>query len=103
MRALFKGAKLEVESVIREVCERVLYDTSINKETQRLRAQALGILGEVYSSVVKSEAPAAQNPDAEYVKVDTSSSKARESQQQPANAQDTPYEPYKPRNRKIET
>ena len=42
MRALFKGAKLEVESVIREVCERVLYDTSINKETQRLRAQALG-------------------------------------------------------------
>lgn len=42
MRALFKGAKLEVESVIREVTERVLYDQSVGKETRRLRATALG-------------------------------------------------------------
>lgn len=51
MRALFKGAKLEVESVIREVSERTLYDPAISKQTQRLRAEALGIVGEVYSSV----------------------------------------------------
>lgn len=51
MRALFKGAKLEVESVIREVSERVLYDGSVSKQTQRLRAEALGIVGEVYMNV----------------------------------------------------
>lgn len=108
MRALFKGAKLEVESVIREVCERVLYDASVNKETQRLRAQALGILGEVFLSVTKEGGNDALASDAEYVRVDTSSSKARESgrassdhQRSPPQAQGekapgTPgYEPYK--------
>ncbi|KAI3625896.1 hypothetical protein CBS9595_001257 [Malassezia furfur] len=51
MRALFKGAKLEVESVIREVSDRTLYDAAVSKQTQRLRAEALGIVGEVYSQV----------------------------------------------------
>ena len=55
MRALFKGAKLEVESVIRDVAERVLYDAAVGKETQRLRATALGIVGEVYAAVKKDE------------------------------------------------
>ena len=41
MRALFKGAKLEVESIIRDVSEKVLYDQDISKRTQRLRAEAL--------------------------------------------------------------
>lgn len=62
MEALFKGASLEVESVIRDVCDRVLYGTgegeaggaatggeaALSKETQRLRAQALGIVGSVF-------------------------------------------------------
>lgn len=55
MRALFKGAKLEVESVIRDVTERVLYDQDVSKETQRLRAVALGSkssLFSVYSKVL---------------------------------------------------
>lgn len=68
MRALFKGAKLEVESVIREVAERVLYDQAVGKETQRLRATALGIVGEVYASV---KADAKNLDDENYVKIDT--------------------------------
>jgi len=51
MRAVFKGAKLEVESVLREVTDRVLYDPEVPKPTQRLRAEALGVLGEVFSAV----------------------------------------------------
>jgi hypothetical protein len=68
MRALFKGAKLEVESIIREVSERVLYDQGVGKETQRLRATALGIVGEVYASV---KADAKNLDDENYVKIDT--------------------------------
>lgn len=82
MRALFKGAKLEVESVIREVSEAVLYDTGIGKETQRLRAQALGIVGEIYMGVKKDK----EDKDAigngedkdDFVKVDTKASKERD-------------------------
>ncbi|TKY87762.1 hypothetical protein EX895_003343 [Sporisorium graminicola] len=92
MRALFKGAKLEVESVIREVSEAVLYDSSIGKETQRLRAQALGIVGEIYMGVKKDKedatgAGAAEGND-DYVKVETKASKDRDSKsQQQQNAQ----------------
>ncbi|EPQ29926.1 uncharacterized protein PFL1_02598 [Pseudozyma flocculosa PF-1] len=83
MRALFKGAKLEVESVIRDVAERVLYDANVGKETQRLRATALGIVGEVYASVKKDEDAANNNSDPasaadEFVKVETKASKERE-------------------------
>ncbi|WFD42224.1 hypothetical protein MPSI1_000865 [Malassezia psittaci] len=51
MHALFKGAKLEVESIIREVADRCLYDSDVSKQTQRLRADALAIVGDVYSHV----------------------------------------------------
>ncbi|KAE8241071.1 hypothetical protein A4X13_0g7576 [Tilletia indica] len=107
MRALFKGAKLEVESVIREVTEKVLYDASVNKETQRLRALALGIVGEVYSNVkagpaqteveghpegftsaqgqgqgqdgaAAKEKGGQNHNESDYVRVDTKASKARD-------------------------
>ncbi|PWN38888.1 DnaJ-domain-containing protein [Ceraceosorus guamensis] len=71
MRALFKGAKLEVESVIREVTERVLYDQSVTKETQRLRAQALGIVGAVFEATQADSAASDAEKDKEYVKIDT--------------------------------
>ncbi|WFD36815.1 hypothetical protein MCUN1_003705 [Malassezia cuniculi] len=48
MLALFKGAKLELESVVREVTERVVSDETVSRTTQRLRAEALGIVGEVF-------------------------------------------------------
>ncbi|GAA5980000.1 hypothetical protein JCM10908_001494 [Rhodotorula pacifica] len=56
LHALFKGAKLEVESVIREVCDRVLINLApeeaklVSTSTLRKRAVALGILGEVYAT-----------------------------------------------------
>lgn len=71
LQALFKGTTLEVESIIREVCERTLYDSSIGKDGQRLRAVALGIVGQVYSETKGQPANAALGSDAEYVKVDT--------------------------------
>ncbi|RKP01100.1 hypothetical protein CXG81DRAFT_157, partial [Caulochytrium protostelioides] len=51
MEALWRGSKLEVESVLREVCDRVLSDPSPPRERLRRRAQALQVLGEVYFSI----------------------------------------------------
>ncbi|KAK4058150.1 DnaJ-like protein [Microbotryomycetes sp. JL221] len=53
LHALFKGAKLEVESVIREVCDLILSDASV--PVLRKRAIALGLLGESYENVKKDE------------------------------------------------
>jgi curved DNA-binding protein CbpA len=76
LQALLKGTKLEVESVLRETCDRVLEDTSITAEKRQLRAVALQIMGEAFSSV-KKEAEE-QQEEAEYVRVDTKASKERE-------------------------
>ncbi|CAH1758208.1 2988_t:CDS:2 [Entrophospora sp. SA101] len=48
------GSKLEVESVLREVCDRVLSDPAIPKEILVKRAEGLKIIGAVYENV-KSE------------------------------------------------
>ncbi|KAH8920339.1 DnaJ-domain-containing protein [Atractiella rhizophila] len=63
MQALFKGAKLEVESVVREVCDRIL--ATGDQEKRTMKAVALGILGGVYESVKKEG-----DIQADYVKVD---------------------------------
>lgn len=94
MEALFKGASLEVESVIRDVCDRVLYgmgeqgeggatggEAALSKETQRLRAQALGIVGSVFletkappggatPGVMNGSAAGAADGEGDYVKVE---------------------------------
>ncbi|KAL8286722.1 hypothetical protein RQP46_004250 [Phenoliferia psychrophenolica] len=54
LHALFKGAKLEVQSVVREVCDRILGE-DIPIADLRKRAVAIGILGTVYESVKKDE------------------------------------------------
>lgn len=58
---MFKGAKLEIESVIRDVCDKVLYDTAASKQVQRLRAEGLGLVGEVFSQVKAEEPEAASS------------------------------------------
>lgn len=49
--ALWKGTKLEIESVLREVCNRVLHDPEEDDMTHRKRAIALYVLGKIYRSV----------------------------------------------------
>ncbi|KIK69487.1 hypothetical protein GYMLUDRAFT_35551 [Collybiopsis luxurians FD-317 M1] len=48
LQALFKGAKLEIDSILREVCDRLLEDPNVSKEKAVLRAVALQMLGEAY-------------------------------------------------------
>ncbi|KAJ7186773.1 X-domain of DnaJ-containing-domain-containing protein [Mycena filopes] len=69
LQALFKGAKLEIESVLRETCERVLEDPTITRDKATLRAVAMQMLGEAYANVTKEGQ--AIGDDSEYVRVET--------------------------------
>ena len=75
LRALFKGAKLEIESVLRETCDRVLSDPSLQSSKLHLRAEALQILGEAYLGVRKDGESGAG--EEEYVRVETRASRER--------------------------
>lgn len=47
VRTLWKGAKMEVESVIRETCDKVLSDPTVSRQKRDLRAAALGLMADV--------------------------------------------------------
>lgn len=80
VQALFKGTKLEIESVLRETCDRVLEDPTVPRSKAQLRAVALQIYGEAFMAVKKDvEYP----EESEYVKIETRNSRARESAQGP--------------------
>ncbi|KAI0631642.1 X-domain of DnaJ-containing-domain-containing protein [Trametes polyzona] len=81
IQTLFKGAKLEVESVLRETCDRILEDPSVPRPKAQLRAVALQILGEAYLSVRKEEDE--RREESEYVRVETASSRKRDSYRAP--------------------
>ncbi|KAI7817763.1 X-domain of DnaJ-containing-domain-containing protein [Gamsiella multidivaricata] len=51
LRALWKGSKLEVEGVLRDVCDKVLGDPSVPKPILLKRASALKIIGAVFEGV----------------------------------------------------
>ncbi|KAI0276240.1 DnaJ-domain-containing protein [Russula aff. rugulosa BPL654] len=75
LHALFKGTKLEIDSVLRETCDRVLNDSTIPRDTAVLRAAALQILGDVFSAV-RNERDEARD-DGEYVRIETKNSRQR--------------------------
>ncbi|KAF9329992.1 hypothetical protein BG006_007011 [Podila minutissima] len=57
IRALWKGSKLEVEGVLRDVCDKTLSDPTVPKTTLIKRASALKIIGAVFEAV-KADKPA---------------------------------------------
>lgn len=76
---VLQGTKLEIESVLRETCDRVLEDTSVPRNKAILRAVALQILGDAYMAVQKDD-EASRGEESDYVKVDTKNSRQRDSQ-----------------------
>ncbi|KAL4065560.1 X-domain of DnaJ-containing-domain-containing protein [Scleroderma yunnanense] len=76
LQALFKGTKLEIESVLRETCDRVLENPSVPRTKTLLRAVALQILGEAFVSVKKDGD--SNTDESEYVRVDTKISRERD-------------------------
>ncbi|ORX71955.1 hypothetical protein DL89DRAFT_274214 [Linderina pennispora] len=52
LEALWKSGKLEIENILREVCDAVLHDASADKKVLKRRAAALKAMGDIYSGVV---------------------------------------------------
>lgn len=52
---LWRTSRLEVERVLRDVCDKTLSDSSVGKEVCRRRAVALQTLGKIYMSVKVEE------------------------------------------------
>lgn len=80
LQALFKGTKLEIESVLREVCDRVLGSPNVDPRKAQLRAVALQILGDAFSKV-KAEG---ESEEAEYVRIETKGSRERDAAREKA-------------------
>jgi len=51
LAAAWKGSRFEIQSVLREVCDKVLNDKNVKLEKRVERAHALGILGTIYQNV----------------------------------------------------
>jgi hypothetical protein len=51
LTAAWRGSKFEIQSVLRDVCDEVLYDKKAPIAKRLERAQALLISGEIYSKV----------------------------------------------------
>jgi len=51
LAAAWRGSKYEIQGVLREVCDRVLNDKSVKTEKRIERAQALLIIGDLFSRV----------------------------------------------------
>jgi len=51
LAAAWRGSKYEIQGVLREVCDRVLNDKSVKTEKRIERAQALIIIGDLFSKV----------------------------------------------------
>ncbi|KAJ1982893.1 DnaJ-like protein [Dimargaris xerosporica] len=49
--AMWRGSKLDIENVLRDVCDRVLQDKDVDATLGRHRANALKILGDAYQRV----------------------------------------------------
>lgn len=77
-----QGTKLEVESVLRETCDRVLEDPTVSRNKAQLRAVALQILGDAYMAVRKDGSNDSNKDDSEYVRVETTTSRQRDAQRQ---------------------
>ncbi|KAJ1942234.1 DnaJ-like protein, partial [Linderina macrospora] len=52
LEALWKSGKLEIENILREVCDSVLHDSIADKKVLKRRAAALKAMGDIYSGVV---------------------------------------------------
>ncbi|KAL3958458.1 hypothetical protein ACCO45_006620 [Purpureocillium lilacinum] len=51
LTAAWRGSKFEIQSVLREVCDAVLYDKKVHLSKRLERAQALVLIGDVFNKV----------------------------------------------------
>jgi len=63
MEALWRATKLEIESIERDVCDRVLSDSAASRETKRRRCIALLKIGELWQDAVDTRTKSSTSSD----------------------------------------
>lgn len=56
LNAAWNGSRFEIQSVLREVCDKVLNDKKINSKERADRAHGLVIIGDIFRKTVRSKA-----------------------------------------------
>ncbi len=51
METIWKGSRLEVQNVLRQVCDNVLYEPNVNEVILARRARGLKLIGEIYMNL----------------------------------------------------
>ncbi|KAG9817220.1 DnaJ-domain-containing protein, partial [Aureobasidium melanogenum] len=54
LAAAWRGSKFEIQSVLRDVCDKVLYDKTVKVDKRIERAHALLVIGDVFSKAARS-------------------------------------------------
>jgi len=54
LAAAWRGSKFEIQSVLRDVCDKVLGDKSVSLQKRLVRAEALAIIGEIFAQAKRS-------------------------------------------------
>ena len=57
LNAAWRGSKFEIQSVLRDVCDSVLYDKKVPLSKRLERAQALVLVGDIFSRVSFNSQP----------------------------------------------
>jgi hypothetical protein len=79
LAAAWNGSRFEVQSVLREVCDRVLYDKSATLSKRIERAQALIIIGTVFKNAQRTPEEAAEAQVFEELVADAATHKKKKS------------------------
>jgi len=53
--SMWKVARLDIESAIREACEEVMRDTSVDKPSRRRRAEGIKLIGKIWRKIYPEE------------------------------------------------
>ncbi|GAB7353687.1 hypothetical protein MBLNU459_g4093t1 [Dothideomycetes sp. NU459] len=103
LAAAWRGSKFEIQSVLRDVCDKVLYDKTVKLDKRVERAHALVVIGDVFNKAARSPdeegdhlafeqlmAEAAQKKDKKDHKKKDKENKSAASASAPAPATPTP-------------
>lgn len=91
LAAAWNGSRFEVQSVLREVCDRTLHDKTVSLEKRVQRAQGLILIGKIFKNTQRTEEEAQEAQVFEELVADAvSSKKKKKSQKKSGSKTETP-------------
>lgn len=96
LAAAWNGSRFEVQSVLREVCDRVLNDKTVSLEKRTHRAQGLILVGKIFKATFRTEEEAQEAQVFEELVADAAAKKKKKHQRKKNDAHPTSTPPPPP-------